>query len=140
MTAILAGCLTVWGMLAAEHNTDAARFGMCLRVAVEADAQGVDVPLALAVAWRESRFDADAVSSAGAVGPMQVVPRWWCPDGQHVGCDLVAAGVGALRALTGRYGVRHGLARYNGGNAPPRAAWAYADEVRRLAVRIGGES
>jgi len=140
MTAILTACLTVAGMLAAEHNTDAERFGTCLRVGIEAHAQGVDVPLALAVAWRESRFDAGAVSSVGAVGPMQVVPRWWCPGGRRDGCDLVTAGVGALRALTSRYGVRAGLARYNGGNRPSRAAWAYSEQVQRLALRIGGET
>lgn len=129
-------CIAAWGMLAAEHNTDPQRFGTCVRVGVEAHAQGVDVPLAVAVAWRESRLDGAAVSSAGAVGPMQVVPRWWCGGGDADGCDIVAAGVGALAALTGRYGVRRGLARHNGGNVPPRASYTYADDVMQVAGEL----
>ncbi|MEO6711872.1 MAG: lytic transglycosylase domain-containing protein, partial [Mycobacteriales bacterium] len=40
---------------------------------------GVDPHLALALAWQESGFQQDVVSSAGAIGAMQVMPdtgRW----------------------------------------------------------------
>ena len=38
-----------------------------------------DLPVALfvAVAWHESRFKADRVSSKGAVGPVQILPVWF---------------------------------------------------------------
>jgi len=92
-------------------------------------AHGVDPGLAVSLAFHESRLDAGAVSSAQAVGPMQVIPRWWCPERVLEGCDLVAAGVGALAALTGRYGALEGIARYNAGNRPGPLAWAYAERV-----------
>ena len=41
-------------------------------VAAEANAEGVPVAFALAVAWQESGWQAGAVSSAGAVGVMQL--------------------------------------------------------------------
>ena len=38
---------------------------------------GVDAKLARAVAWMESGFQQDVVSSAGAVGVMQLLPETW---------------------------------------------------------------
>ena len=67
-----------------------------VRVVREARRQGVDADVALALAWRESRWTCGARSSAGAVGPLQVIPRHWCPGGREAGCDLVAAGIRAL--------------------------------------------
>jgi peptidoglycan hydrolase-like protein with peptidoglycan-binding domain/soluble lytic murein transglycosylase-like protein len=40
-------------------------------------AYGVDAKLARAVAWMESGFQQDVVSSAGAVGVMQLLPETW---------------------------------------------------------------
>jgi soluble lytic murein transglycosylase-like protein len=40
-------------------------------------AYGVDPKLARAVAWMESGFQQDVVSSAGAVGVMQLLPETW---------------------------------------------------------------
>jgi N-acetylmuramoyl-L-alanine amidase len=42
---------------------------------VEARAAGIEPSLVKAVAWHESRWEQDAVSSAGAVGVMQVMPE-----------------------------------------------------------------
>jgi membrane-bound lytic murein transglycosylase MltF len=46
----------------------------------EADVQGVEVETVLALAWHESRFRKDAVSSEGARGVLQVLPLWFISD------------------------------------------------------------
>jgi LysM repeat protein len=47
------------------------------QIAAIADGDGVPAPLAEAIAWQESGFDNDEVSSAGAVGVMQILPATW---------------------------------------------------------------
>lgn len=102
------------------------RWLTCVSVAGAARAEGVPVNLAVALAWSESRFDADAANPSGAVGPMQVKPRFWCPGGRVDGCDLARAGVVALRSLTGRHGAAGGICRYAAGNVYTRAGRRYA--------------
>ena len=82
----------------------------CEAVAAEAARQGVPVALAVAVAGIESRWSPDAVSPRGAVGPMQVMPRYW-PG------EPIEAGVRALGRLIERYGLKRGLCVYAHGNA-----------------------
>jgi soluble lytic murein transglycosylase-like protein len=68
---------------------------------------GVDPSLALAFAWQESGFNAQAVSPANAIGAMQVIPQSgeWASDlvGRHLNLldpyDNVTAGVAIIRAL-----------------------------------------
>jgi soluble lytic murein transglycosylase-like protein/peptidoglycan hydrolase-like protein with peptidoglycan-binding domain len=50
-----------------------------IRAAIDrwADAYGVDPKLARALAWMESGFQQDVVSSAGAIGVMQLLPETW---------------------------------------------------------------
>jgi LysM repeat protein len=73
---------------------------------------GVDSRLARAVAWQESGFQTDILSSAGAWGPMQVIPSTWryverslighpvahTPDGD------IRVGVALLHHLVGTFG------------------------------------
>ncbi len=99
---------------------------VCQEVAIAARAAGVPVRLAVTLAWSESRFQADAVSVVGAQGPLQVVPRYWCPGGVADGCNLVLAGTMALRVLTERFGVEGGLCRYAAGNTCNDRALRYA--------------
>ncbi len=99
---------------------------VCQEVAIAARAAGVPVRLAVTLAWSESRFQADAVSVVGAQGPLQVVPRYWCPNGVADGCNLVLAGTMALRVLTDRFGVEGGLCRYAAGNDCNDRALRYA--------------
>ena len=76
-------------------------------IRAEAARQGVDPALALAVASVESGFDPTAVSSAGAVGVMQLMPRTASWIGARIGrpidrlneADNIAAGVAFLRFL-----------------------------------------
>lgn len=84
------------------------RLETCSAVAEEAIVQGVDPKLAISVAWMESRFYPDAKNKkSGAVGPMQILPHYWCPnkkgefsihrsDGVAKGCNTLKQGVYAL--------------------------------------------
>jgi soluble lytic murein transglycosylase-like protein len=73
----------------------------------QAQAQGVDPALALAVASAESDFDPAAVSRTGAVGVMQLMPRTAAWLGKRLGrsldranlADNIAGGVAFLRYL-----------------------------------------
>lgn len=38
------------------------------------------VPLTVALAYHESKMDPYAVSRAGAIGPLQILPMWTCPE------------------------------------------------------------
>ena len=81
---------------------------------------GVDPNLIAAMAFRESRFDANAVSSRGAQGIMQLMPRTAAALGVHNSFDARDNVFGAtkyLRTLLDRF---HGnldltLAAYNAG-------------------------
>ena len=109
----------------------------CERVEVAARKAGAPVLLSLVTAYRESGLNRYAVSSAGAVGLMQIQPRWWCEPGTS--CDPVNAGVAALRSLVTRYGEVRGVAYYRSGRAALRGAGedaargrlAMADELKR---------
>ena len=89
---------------------------VCAEVAVKARAAGVPARLATRLAYRESRLRHGLTSSAGAMGPLQAVPRYWCPAGVAEGCDLTAAGVRALRYYLRRErgDVRRALCAYTG--------------------------
>ncbi len=63
---------------------------------------GVDSQFARAIAWQESGFQVDITSSAGAWGPMQVIPRTW----RYVERSLIGHPV----ARTGGGGIRVGVA------------------------------
>jgi len=96
----------------------------------EARRAGVPVPLALAVAWQESGWRQRVVSSAGAVGVMQLLPstsEWVATTMLHARVDIhrprsnVRAGVALLK---------HYLLRYRGDRR--RALAAYYQGQRAL--------
>ncbi len=95
------------------------RVKVCIDIVQEAEKQEVEPLLALSVAWRESAFLRNVKSSAGAVGPMQVLPRYWCKKGAT--CDYIEAGVRALRTFTDMYGEQRGLCAYFSGKPCERA-------------------
>lgn len=110
-----------------------ARSETCQNVVVEASRQGVDPVLAASVAWNESAFIKSAVSRAGAVGPMQVLPRFWCKSKD---CDLVEAGVRALKYYTEKYGTNDGLCAYYSGKKCTKETSKYKDSVLRTSERF----
>jgi LysM repeat protein len=88
-------------------------------IATEAARQGVPVAFALAVAWQESGWQPGVVSSAGAIGVMQLLPstaEWVAGSMLGHGVNLwdagsnIEAGVALLRHYLDRYGGDRSLA------------------------------
>ena len=132
-------CLSFWQVT--PYPID--RLPTCVAVAEEAEEQGVPGELVIALAYVESRFNPDVVSRSGAVGPMQVLPKYACEDG--VECDHIVAGVLMLRRWARRAYFRHGrrkvqdrdaLAMYHGGNNPGPQSFKYADRILRLQKQL----
>ena len=84
------------------------RLRTCIDIARTADEHELPVALVVALAHEESRFVADIVSKAGARGPLQIIPRYFCPNaqgelaphkraGRLEGCDLIVDGVKAVK-------------------------------------------
>ena len=110
---------------------------VCERVAITAESRGMDSYIAMAMAWEESRFRDDLTSSEGAVGPMQVIPRFTCPDRKKEGCDLVDAGVSTYQMLLEVHKRRaEALCHYNSGNRCNSHSRAYASRVIKRADKL----
>lgn len=98
---------------------------------------GVDPALARAVAWQESGWNQAAISSAGAIGVMQLMPataRWFGPAvlgrriDPHRVEDNVDAGVAYLAWLTRQSGsTRTAVAAYYQGLSSLRKRGPYSD-------------
>lgn len=94
------------------------------QLSTAADAYALDPKLIEAVAWRESRFRADARSPKGAVGVMQLMPG----TARDLGVDPfdatqnIRGGALYLRRMLSEFGgdVRLALAAYNAGPAAVR--------------------
>jgi soluble lytic murein transglycosylase-like protein len=113
---------------------------------------GVDPALALAIAEQESGFDQRRVSSANAIGTMQVVPssgRWAAalvgrPLDLFDTADNVVAGVAILAALRAAAPERTAVAAYYQGLSSVRRIGMlpetrrYVANVRALRPRFGG--
>jgi soluble lytic murein transglycosylase-like protein len=111
--------------------------GVCESIVIEAIEHGVDPILMAAVGWRESRFNAAAVSHCGAVGPLQVMPRWACPNRTAKGCDLVEAGVVAYKGWLRRHETPTlALCHYNNGTRCYGSGMRYARSVLAHASQL----
>lgn len=125
------------------------RAAVCMEVGRVADELELPVSLVVSVALEESRFVRNLKSKAGARGPLQIIPRYHCPDsmGRHrphkrrgvlAGCDLITDGVKALRWFwsTYEYDWSRALAHYNSGEKIYNSSRAYARRILRRAERI----
>lgn len=100
-----------------------------------ADAFGVERALALAIGWQESGWQQHVVSSADAIGAMQVLPGTGEWMESYVGrpldlyrlADNVAAGVALLDLLTTQEPRRRAIAAYYQGLAGVREHGMYDD-------------
>ena len=109
------------------------RLKWCYDVVDAAEAFNLDPVLLVSVAWHESRFNNEAVSRAGALGALQVMPKIWCGP-QH--CDYIYVGGRAYSKWRARAKRKHkrnvdyyALAMYNGGNSPGARSFRYATKV-----------
>lgn len=125
-----------WNEKIAQDIPD--RISVCVSVLDAAVEMSVPPNLAAAVAWRESKFNNAAVSKAGARGAMQVLPKYWCPDGKLDGCDLVREGVRSLGVYLKKYGgdEKDALCHYNSGNKCTRKSRNYSKRVIRAKKRL----
>lgn len=123
--------------LKTQANGFMEKLSICNSVATEAVKKDVDPILAIAVAKSESNFTANIKSSAGAQGPMGVMPKFHCPKGTSKDCDLIQAGVSALDKVLNLYPQDRckALAVYNRGLEgrceDKRSEYAYALHVLR---------
>ena len=131
----------------AVHPPPAVAQAVCEEVAAAALVEDVPVELALAVAYTESRLNPGAESSAGALGPLQVIPWWHCPGRTRRGCDLIGTGIRALARYRARFGPwGAALCHWNSGNECFRRARIFArvvlgraDELQSIGTgRCGG--
>ena len=144
----LALILALSGLPVEAQRDLAIREAACALVIEEAEVMGLDPSLALAVAWHESRFFPDASSPKGAIGVMQIVPRYWCPDEQgnfdyhtpsQVLCDSIHWGIHAILFLMDELSLteNEALCAYNSGKITRgRCRFAYPRIVRRFQRRI----
>lgn len=111
MTLICANFISIHQTVPAKKS----QIKICAKVAIEADRQGVDPSLGMAVSWIESRFTSNVVSKAGAIGAMQILPKYWCPNKKR--CDSIKYGIKALGYYLSKSGLRNGLCRYASGKS-----------------------
>jgi LysM repeat protein len=115
------------------RHADASRAKVRHVVARTAARHGVHPRLALAIAWQESGWQQRRISSAGAIGAMQVMPgtgRWVSQQvnrrlnlrGLH---DNVTAGVVLIKILRSQAGTRAATAGYYQGLASVRRYGLY---------------
>lgn len=105
---------------------------------------GLDPALVIAVIWRESCFQVDAVGDDGqAIGLMQIQPRWHQERMDRLGVtDLadprsnILVGCDILAEVIGQYGVTGGLTYYRWGRLDGDGA--YAAEVLQYAGNLKG--
>ena len=103
MTPAIIYCLAALSMLRPEYRTHE-RWDTCEEIVQEAQNQGVPPHVALAVGFVESRYNPAARSPAGALGPLQIIPKWHCPGRVAEGCDLVQRAIRLLHRYRYRWG------------------------------------
>lgn len=114
MNAGLYLCLLIFSALPSSAGVDeTVAIDECRTVAALAVEEELPLSTALALAYFESKFNAEAVSIAGALGPLQVLPRWHCVEYRDCrrksgaracrplkrSCDVREAGLNALAAF-----------------------------------------
>ncbi len=126
-------CSFFWGLQATPPTN--LQKTTCEDVTIHSINTGEDPTMMLSIAWNESRFLPNRKSKAGAIGPMQVMAKYWCPKGKAKGCDLTAAG---FKAWTTYFKMEKGneeqaLCRYNSGRKCKHSSKAkrYARKVLR---------
>ena len=97
-------------------------------------------PLMAAIAIKESNGRPKAVGDSGASkGAFQVQEKHWTKVPTTATEQALQAEkiLEELVASTPRRDLRSGLAKYNGGDRPPKSSYCYADDVLRLKRRLG---
>jgi hypothetical protein len=124
---------------------------VCVDVAKAAAEAGFNPVLVVATAHEESKLREDLVSKVGAIGPLQIIPSYWCPNKNAKGCDLIDAGIHALYEKwnhctlynsknecirRSRRSWIEALCHYNGGNICYERGRKYARRILRKKRKI----
>ena len=113
------------------------RMEVCQHIAYSAEELDLDVPFALSIAWVESGFNSSVVSHAGAVGAMQILPKYHCPGGRLSSrCNVILSGLRVIGRLTSKYPLSEAACHYNAGNKCGKQAWAYSRRVMAARERL----
>jgi len=128
----VAVCTVLVSSLVLTDGSRSVRMQTCKDLVKEAKVQSVAPEEILGIAWHESRFRPDAVSRQGAIGPLQILPKYFCPNADPKGCDTIKEGVKAWKRYRSKYqeeGVSKALCHYNGGRLCGKRAAQYAVKV-----------
>ena len=124
--------ITLCTLLISQCHKDSVctvQMATCIDVATEAVGAGVDPALAASLGWHETRLRPGLTSKAGAKGPLQAIPRFWCKSEP---CNYTKAGLRALKHYMNKEPtVTRAICRYNAGTCIPKA-WEFAESVVRL--------
>ena len=106
------------------------QMSVCIQVLQAAEERGLPLPLVASLSWHESRFHDDRTSRAGAVGPLQVLPKFWCKADP---CDHIEAGLNALQwYIQKTQNYSSAICRYNAGTCS-RLSSAWSKKVIQTA-------
>ena len=104
-----------------------------LHIIQESEAHGIDPAVIIAMAWKESRYDATAKGDSGkSLGLLQIQPKWHKERMESLDCpDLldpfqnVTVGVDILASLLSKYDgdISKALMAYNAGAAGANRYW-----------------
>ena len=119
-----------------QHAVGPEQYNVCHAIAGEAVRQSVDPFVVVAIGFVESRYRwEDKPNRRGAMGPLQVLPRYHCPGGRRAGCDYIEAGVDAYRLCLSRW-PDEPLCHYNSGEKCYPCSRHYARTVTLRADRL----
>lgn len=125
---IVSICTLALATLAPTATTQ--QMSVCIQVLQASEQRGLPPSLVAALSWHESRFHDDRTSRVGAVGPLQVLPKYWC---KTTPCDHIEAGLDALQwyiKKTSTY--LHAVCRYNAGTCK-KSSSPWSRKVMRTA-------
>ena len=128
---ITALCIYITSTVGGTLSQRSERNSLCLTLASKAQEANVDITLVLAIAMEESRVSHSKKNRVGAIGPLQVIPKWYCKKD----CDPIDTGIKAIKIWRKLYpNIEEMLCHYNSGyalgpdNCPKKSKW-FANRV-----------
>ena len=109
--AIITTCTIALALLAQTNTTE--QMSVCIQVVSAAEERGLPLELVAALSWHESRFQDNVVSKANAVGPLQILEKFWCKTDP---CNHIESGLDAIEwYIKKSRDYTHAICRYNAG-------------------------
>ena len=139
-TCLLLLCTTLVGLEELPEKKQSTLISNCVELGERAEAYGLDPSLMISIGHTESRFNKKAKSRAGAMGMLQVLPKYFCPKKGR--CDYTDAGFEAWTRWSNKRTTKEALCRYNSGRkcAESKRASYYSRTVlkklRRLSLLV----